>query len=535
MASESAVAAPTAGEQAARWGDRLAALPLADLLASVVATSGSVRPVVAPATGSVIAELPLSTTEDVVHAVRLAREAQVVWSRTPVRERAAVLLRVHDDLLRCQGEVLDLVQFETGKARGHAFEEVAHVAMVARWNARRGPALLAETPHGGLVPVLSRVREVHQPHGVVGIIAPWNYPLTLGIGDALPALLAGNGVVIKPDPRTTLTATWAVRLLTRAGVPEGLVQVVAGDGPDIGAGLVDAADYVCFTGSTAAGRQVAARAAQRLVGCSLELGGKNVLYVAEDADLDRAAEGAVRDCFGNAGQLCVSTERLLVHADVADDFLDRFLDRVRHLRLGWGLDWDAELGCLISLEHLARVAAHVDDAVAHGARVLAGGRARPDLGPAFYEPTVLDHVPPQALCHDQETFGPVVTMRQVRDDDHAVTVANDTEYGLTTSIWTRDLHRGGVLARRIRTGSVAINETYASVFGSVATPMGGMKSSGLGRRHGAAGLLRFTEAQSVLTQHVVGTGPLFALGASTVAEVLTRALRSSRAARLPWP
>jgi len=308
MASESAVAAPTAEAATAsrrdRVNDRLAALRVGELTSRVVATSGSRRTITSPASGSALADLPLSSVEDVADAVSRAREAQVGWSQCPVRERAAVLLRLHDELLRVQDEVLDLIQMETGKSRGHAFEEVAHAAMVARWNARRGPDLLADTSHGGLVPVLSQVREVHQPHGVVGVIAPWNYPLSLGVGDALPALLAGNGVVIKPDPKTTLTALWAVRLLTRAGLPDGLVQVVAGDGPDIGAAVVDATDYVCFTGSTAAGRQVASRAAQRLVGCSLELGGKNVLYVAGDADLDRAADGAVTDGPGG-DRVCV--------------------------------------------------------------------------------------------------------------------------------------------------------------------------------------------------------------------------------------
>ncbi|MBK7621136.1 MAG: aldehyde dehydrogenase family protein [Kineosporiaceae bacterium] len=488
-----------------------------------------------PWTGEALADLPLSTPEDVGMAVQRTRARQPEWAARSARERAGVLLRWHDLVLRRQDEVLDLIQLETGKARTHAFDEVAHVAMVARWYARRGPAMLDDERHVGLVPGLTRIREVHHPRGVVGVIAPWNYPLTLGIGDALAALLAGNAVVIKPDEKTTVTALWAARLLREAGLPEGVVQVVAGDGPGVGGALVGAVDYVCFTGSTAVGRLIAEQAGGRLIGCSLELGGKNALYVAADADLDRAAEGAVRDCFGNAGQLCVSTERLLLHADIAEAFLERFLGRVRRLRLGAALDYSTDVGSLVSAEQLRRVATHVDDAVAQGARVLAGGRARPDLGPTFYEPTVLADVPPAAVCFTQETFGPVVMVRIVPDDESALAVIDEGEFGLTASFWTRDPARGAALARRVSTGTASVNETYAVVFGSVTTPMGGRRASGLGRRHGLDGLRRFTETQSVATQHVVGLGPLYARGPGRVASLFTGALRTARAARLPWP
>ncbi|MFZ0161696.1 MAG: succinic semialdehyde dehydrogenase, partial [Kineosporiaceae bacterium] len=464
-----------------------------------------------------------------------ARAVQPDWAARAPRDRAAVLLRLHDLVLSRQEEGLDLLQLEAGKSRGHAFEELAAVAIPARWYARRGPALLADTHHAGLIPLLSQVREVHHPHGVVGVIAPWNYPLMLSIGDALPALLAGNAVVIKPDEKTTLCTLWAVSLLAEAGLPEGVLQVVAGDGAVVGSAVVDAVDYVCFTGSSATGRIVARHAADRLISCSLELGGKNSLYVAADADLDRAAEGAVRDCFGNLGQLCVSTERLLLHADIAEAFLDRFLDRVRRLRLGAELDFSTDLGCLISPEHLGRVQAHVEDALAHGARLLVGGRARPDLGPTFYEPTVLDGLPAHAESAAEETFGPVVAVYRVTSDAEAVSMANDTEYGLNASIWTRDLHRGAVLARQIRTGTVAVNEAYHATSGSIAAPMGGHKASGIGRRYGGAGLLRFTESQTVLVQRLVGLGPLYAQGPERTVRSLTLALRAARTLRLPWP
>ncbi len=397
-----------------------------------------------------------------------------------------------------------------------------------------GVDLLADRPLRGLAPVVSTTREVHHPLGVVGVVVPWNYPFTLAVSDALPALLAGNAVVLKPDPKTSLTALLGLALLVEAGLPAGLLQVVTGDGA-IGAAVIDEVDFVCFTGSTPTGRLVAARAAARLVGSSLELGGKNALYVAADADLDRAADAAVRDCFTSAGQLCVSMERLLVHRCVADAFVERLVARVGRLRLGAGLDYDTDLGCLISPEHLDRVAAHVADAVAQGARVLTGGRARPDLGPTFYEPTVLDGVPREAACYAGETFGPVVAVYRVEDDEQAVAMANESEFGLNAGIWTRDRARGARLARRMRTGTVTVNEAYTAVWGSVAAPMGGRGSSGLGRRHGAEGLLRFTDSQSVVVHGRLGYGPLFARGGATFATVMTRALQVARALHLPWP
>ena len=383
----------------------------AELTETVVAGPGAERATTyTPFTGEPLAELPVSTPADVEGAYAMAREAQQRWAQVPLSERSAVFLRLHDLLLDRQAEVLDLVQLETGKARRHALEELVDVALNARHYARSARRYLAPVRHAGLVPVLSSARELRHPKGVVGIVSPWNYPLTLAVSDAIPAFLAGNAVVHKPDTQTALTALWIRALAVEAGLPADLWQVVVGDGPVIGRAVVDGGDFVCFTGSTPVGREVAERCARRLVGCSLELGGKNPMLVLGDADLDRAAEGAVRDSFSNAGQLCISMERIYAVESVHDAFLDRFVGRVRALRLGSDLGYGRDMGSLISARQLERVTAHVDDAVAKGATVLAGGRARPDLGPYFYEPTVLSGVrEDMALCRD-ETFGPVVAV-----------------------------------------------------------------------------------------------------------------------------
>ncbi|WP_407837654.1 succinic semialdehyde dehydrogenase [Streptomyces sp. DSM 116496] len=485
-----------------------------------------------PFTGDRLAELPEATPEDVAEAFAAARAAQPAWAAVPVRARAAVLLRFHDLVLSRQAEVLDLIQLETGKARLHAHEEVQAVSIAARHYGRKAPSYLRPKGHTGAMPTLTKVTELRQPRGVIGQIAPWNYPLELSIGDALPAFVAGNAVVMKPDTETALTALWARDLMIEAGLPAEVFQIVLGEGPVVGPEVVRHADYVSFTGSTRTGREVAQGAAARLVGASLELGGKNAMLVLRDADVEKAAAGAVRACFSSAGQLCISIERLYVHASIADEFVARFAARTKAMRLGSSLAYGADMGSLAGERQLAAVQRHVDDAVAKGATLVTGGVARPDIGPLFYEPTILDGVEAAMAVCGEETFGPVVSIYRFTDEDQVIEEANGTSYGLNSSVWTKDARRGHAVSARLRTGTVNINEGYAPAYGSAQAPMGGMKESGLGRRHGSEGILKYTEAQTVAHQRLLPMAPSFGMDDEKYAAFMTRSLQVMKAFRL---
>ncbi|MBJ7519655.1 MAG: succinate-semialdehyde dehydrogenase (NADP(+)) [Solirubrobacteraceae bacterium] len=496
-------------------------------LAGIVRTEGprEMREVEAPFTGQTIGSVPMCDEADLAAALERARVAQARWAQTSFAERKAILMRFHDLVLDRQAEALDLLQIEAGKARAQAFEEVIDTAIVARYYANTGEAHLRTVKRQGAIPVLTQSWQHHHPIGVVAIIAPWNYPLTLAISDATPALMAGNAVVLKPDQQTPFCALWGVELLREAGMPADLFQVVTGSGARLGKPMIEGSDYIMFTGSTATGRTVASQAGEQLIPCSMELGGKNAMIVCEDANISKAVDGAERAMFGNAGQLCISIERLLVHESVADEFTRRLAQRIGEMKLNTELSWKADMGSLISRSQLDTVRAHVEDAVKKGAKVLAGGNARPDIGPYFHEPTLLDGISEGMTCFREETFGPVVAVSRFTDEDDAIARANDTEYGLNASVWTKDTARGRKIAARLRSGTVNVNEGYIATWGSTDAPMGGMGDSGLGRRHGAEGIKKYTESQGVAVQRLMPIAPVKPMTPAMWAKVMTLGLR----------
>ena len=497
-------------------------------LTGLVSSSGEAHRVTThtPFGGAAIVDLPQCTPADVDAAAARARAAQREWATVPVRERAAVFLRLHDLVLDARDELMDLIQVENGKARRDAFLEVGDIANTCRYYSRIAERALAPHRRTGLIPGLTSVQELHHPKGIVTVISPWNYPLSLGAGDTIPALLAGNAVVQKADNQTALTALFALDLARRAGLPEDLWQIVLGRGSSIGTSLLDAADFVMFTGSTASGRTIAREAGERLVDSSMELGGKNAMLVLDDADLGRTVEGAVRACFSSSGQLCISVERMYVADAVYDRFVPAFVDAVEAMRMGPGYDFGIQMGSLTSTEQLEVTTEHVDQAVSAGATVLAGGSARPDLGPFFFEPTVLTDVTPEMTLFAEETFGPVVSIYRVGSDDEAVERANETRYGLNASVWSRSARRGRDVAARLRSGTVNVNEAFAAAWGSIDAPMGGMGDSGMGRRHGVHGLTKYTESQTIARQRLVNLAPpIQKLGDDGFAAVMTASLR----------
>ncbi|WP_307869695.1 succinic semialdehyde dehydrogenase [Nocardia goodfellowii] len=449
-------------------------------------------------TGNVLGSVPVGTADDVTVAFAKARAAQARWAACTPAERAAVLTRYRELVVANREFLMDVVQAETGKARWAAQEEVMGLMFAARYFAKVAPKLLGSQSVPGAFPVLNRAAVTPQPKGVVGVIAPWNYPMLLSIGDSIPALLAGNAVVVKPDSQTPYSALANAELLYRAGLPRDLLAVVTGPGTVVGTAIVDNCDYLMFTGSSDTGRALAQQCGARLIGFSAELGGKNPMIVTKGANLTKAAKAAVRACFSNAGQLCISIERLYVEQSVAAEFTEKFVAAVRAAKLGAAYDYSADIGSLISESQLETVSKHVADATAKGAEILAGGKARPDLGPLFFEPTVLSKVTDEMTCGREETFGPLVSIYPVADVEEAIELANDTEYGLNASVWAASKSEGEKIAQRLHAGTVCVDEGYAPAWGTTAAPMGGMGISGVGRRHGPDGLLKFTEPQTVV-------------------------------------
>ncbi len=514
---------------------RLRAGLIDDLVAmAAVPRSGRAEvEVVAPFTLEGIGSVPQAIDEDVAAAAGRARAAQISWRRMGARARSKVLLRFHDLLVDRIDEVTDLVQLEGGKARLDAWKEVVDTVGVCRLIANVTPEATRRRRRQGAMPLFTKTYEHHHPIGLVGFISPWNYPFMLAISDALAAIATGNAVLIKPDEKTPFSALLGARLLIEAGVPPDLVQVLTGAGAPIGESFVDAVDYVMFTGSTEVGRLIAEMAGRRLIGCSMELGGKNAAIVLPDADLDRTVRELAAGSYANGGQTCVSMERVYVHESIRDRFTTMFAAHSEALPMSAAFDFSSALSSLIDQAQLDRVHGHVEDAVAKGATLLTGGKPRPDVGPLFYAPTVLtDVTEDMAICRE-ETFGPVAAIYGYSDLEAAIAMANDSKYGLHFSLWTRDTGRAQDIATRLEAGSVTINDGLVASWGSHEASMGGVKDSGLGRRHGLPGILKFTETQTVATQRLIPAySPFGGIGPERYTRMIEAMARVFR--RLPF-
>jgi acyl-CoA reductase-like NAD-dependent aldehyde dehydrogenase len=452
-----------------------------------------------PATGELIRTVPVVTAERLADMAVKAREAQRAWEAMGFDGRAKVLRRAQKWVIDNADRVIETVMAETGKTWEDA--QIAEQLLIAAgfgfW-ARKAPEYLADEKVRSSSPfVLGRKLVVrYRPVGLVGVIGPWNYPLTNSFGDAIPALAAGNSVILKPSEQTPLSSLLMEECMRECGLPEHAYQVAPGYG-DIGAALIDEADMIMFTGSTATGKKVMERAARTLTPVCLELGGKDPMIVLADADIERAANAAVHYSMQNAGQTCISVERVYVEAPVYDQFVAKVTEKMRGLRQGVPSGpGSVDVGAITFPKQVEIIREHIEKARAQGARVVVGGNVTTDRG-QFVQPTLLVDVDHSMDAMREETFGPTLPIMKVSGPDEALRLANDSPYGLSASVWTRDVAKGEELARQIEAGAVCVNDAQIN-YGVMELPMGGWRSSGIGHRHGPGGIRKFCRQQSLL-------------------------------------
>lgn len=477
-----------------------------------------------PSNGAEVGRAPIATPEEVAAAVQRARAAQPSWAALSFAERGRVIMRAREVILGELDAIARLISDEIGKPVAESLlHELSPTLDLMQYFARQTEKLLKpEKINLGQYGLMGRVsRVVYHPLGVVGIIAPWNFPWATPLGEIVPALMSGNGVVLKPSELTPLTALKIADVLKKAGLPDGLFSVVTGYG-DTGAALIAARpDKIMFTGSTATGKKIAAAAAEHLIPVVLELGGKDPMIVCEDANVEIAARAAVWGAFANAGQACASVERCYVHEKIAPEFIAKAVEETKKLRVNDTQAGEHEIGAMSSERQLAIVEAHVEDARSRGAEILAGGRRPAGLNGPFYEPTVIAKVNHTMDIMREETFGPVLPIQTFKTEEEALKLANDTIYGLTAMVFTRDTGRGQRLAQQIMAGTVMVNEVLYT-HGMAATPWGGMKQSGYGRTHGRAGLLEMVAPQHVHANRVSFIPDLWWFNYSDAAKELFR-------------
>jgi acyl-CoA reductase-like NAD-dependent aldehyde dehydrogenase len=457
-----------------------------------------------PATREVLGEIEVQGANDVAAVVETARKAQIDWAQRSFDDRARILQRAVRVLVERQERFIDVIVSESGKPRTEALMmEIFASCDALTYYAKHAGAMLRTEKRRlhGLMRFMKQLRVAYRPLGVVGVITPWNGPLILSLNPTVQALMAGNSVVVKPSEVTPFSGALVGELFEAAGLPDGVLNLLTGDG-ETGAALVEAGvDKISFTGSVATGRKVGEACARQLIPCTLELGGKDPMLVCEDAHLDHAAGGAIAGAFLNAGQYCCGTERVYVADEIADAFTEKVLERVAKLRQGNEGEFD--VGAIFWDRQLEVIERHVDDALAKGALALAGGRRNPDLDGLYYEPTVLSGVNHDMLVMRDETFGPVLPIMRVRDMDEAIFLANQTNYGLAANVWTQDKRRGVEIAKQIRAGSVCIND-MAVTYGAPEAPFGGRNDSGVGQVNGLVGVRGYTHAQPILIDRFGG-------------------------------
>ena len=469
-----------------------------------------------PADGSIVGRFPVADAAQVRAAVERARAAQPAWNQLGVRKRIQILRRFQRLLQAQKTQVSGLISREAGKPEVEALlTEVMVVLDAVRFLRKHAyRAFRPEAvPHGNPILKAKRGRLLREPYGVIAIISPWNYPFSIPATETLAALAAGNSVVLKPSEFTPAVAMELARLLHQAGVPEDVFQVVIGEGP-AGAALLEVPiDKLIFTGSVATGKRIAQAAAQRLLPVVLELGGKDPMIVLADADVDVASSAAVWGAFVNAGQTCLSVERCYVHRSIYDTFLAACVEKTRKLRVGKGTDPAVEVGPMIHRRQLQIVEAHLNEAKEMGAHVLCGGERLPQLGPSFYAPTVIADVNHSMRLLREETFGPVLPIMAFDTEDEAIRLANDSDFGLAASVWTRDRHRGDAIAKKLNAGTVMVNDVICG-FGISEAPHGGVKASGIGRTHGKLGLEEMVRVKYVDSDLMPGMKKLWWYGYS---------------------
>jgi len=464
-------------------------------------------PSIDPATGQVRAQFEKTPAPAVPQILAKAREAQAKWAKVPLKERCARIAVLKANMLEARERLADAVVKESGKPRVEALFADVFVALdTADYFVKHGEQLLQveRVPHHNTAAKAKSGTLYYEPLGVLGIISSWNYPLAIPMSQMIPAVGSGNAVVCKTSDFTPECGELIGRLFRDAGFPANLVTILQGSG-EVGQALIEAhPDKVFFTGSVFTGRRVAEACARHLIPSVLELGGKDAMLVLGDADLDVASSAAVWGSFTNCGQVCLSVERLFVEQAVSGEFVRRCVEKTKKLRLGPGSNPESDVGPLIRPQHVQRMSDLIADAMQRGAKVECGGQARPDLGPGFFEPTVLTGVNATMKLFQDETFGPIMAIEVVRDVEEGLRKANDTDYSLAASVFTRDAKYGEKLARRLRAGTVMVNDVV-SAFAIAEAPHGGSGWSGWGRTHGKAGLREMVNVKYVDVDRLPGT------------------------------